>query len=74
MKKFTAILLSLVLFFTFIASSNALSIEGGIEPLKSEFIADEGPVVNGYSVDYSYFSPVKENDATKYPLVVWLHG
>lgn len=74
MKKITAIILSFVLFFSFIVSSNALSIEGGIEPLKNEFVADEGPVVNGYSVDYSYFSPVEENDSTKYPLVVWLHG
>jgi len=74
MKKITAIILSLTLFFSFIVSSNALSIEGGIDLLKNEFVADEGPIVNGYSVDYSYFSPVKENDATKYPLVVWLHG
>ncbi len=25
-------------------------------------------------LDYSYYSPVQENDSTKYPLVVWLHG
>ena len=74
MKKFTAIILSLILVFSCVVSSSALSINGGIEPLKNEFKADIGPEVNGYSIDYSYFSPVKENDATKYPLVVWLHG
>lgn len=73
-KKLTAIILSLALFLGISVSSNALSIEGGVEPLKNQFEAAEGPAVDGYSVDYSYFSPVEENDATKYPLVVWLHG
>lgn len=74
MKKIIAIILSLTIFLGISVSSNALSVEGGIEPLKNQFVAGEGPVVDGYSVDYSYFSPVDENDATKYPLVVWLHG
>lgn len=74
MKKIISIILSFALFFSFVLSSNALSLDGGIDALKNEFNAGEGPVVNGYSVDYSYFSPVEENDATKYPLVVWLHG
>ena len=73
-KKLTAIILSLALFLGISVSSNALSIEGGVEPLKNQFESAEGPAVDGYSVDYSYFSPVEENDATKYPLVVWLHG
>ncbi len=29
---------------------------------------------NGYAIDYKYYSPVKENDTTKYPLVIWLQG
>lgn len=33
-----------------------------------------GPETEGYAIDYRYYSPVKENDKTKYPLVVWLHG
>ena len=73
-KKLIAIILSLALFLGISVSSNALSVEGGIEPLKEQFVAGEGPIVDGYSVDYSYFSPAEENDATKYPLVVWLHG
>ncbi|MBQ6600088.1 MAG: hypothetical protein IIX36_00435 [Clostridia bacterium] len=33
-----------------------------------------GPETEGYAIDYRYYSPVKENDTTRYPLVVWLHG
>ncbi len=29
---------------------------------------------NGYAIDYKYYSPVKNNDTTKYPLVIWLQG
>ncbi len=71
-KKVLSVFLAIVFLFSLPAS--ATSIEGGIEPLKAEFKAGEGPEANGYTVDYSYFSPVKSNDATKYPLVVWLHG
>ena len=74
MKKFIAILLAITFVFTLPASASALSKEGGIEPLKELFLQSEGPEVNGYTVDYSYYSPVKENDTAKYPLVVWLHG
>ena len=74
MKKLIAILLALSLIFSLSASAYALSKEGGIEPLKELFAQSEGPEVNGYTVDYSYYSPVKGNESTKYPLVVWLHG
>ncbi len=74
MKKLVAILLTLAFIFSLPAGASALSKEGGIEPLKELFAQSEGPEVNGFSVDYSYFSPVKENDTAKYPLVVWLHG
>lgn len=73
-KKTAAIILAFVFLFSFPTSANAISVEGGIEPLKNQFVVGEGPAVEGYSVDYSYFSPAKENDTTKYPLVVWLHG
>ena len=62
MKKIISIILSFALFFSFVLSSNALSLDGGIDALKNEFNAGEGPVVNGYSVDYSYFSPDKGGD------------
>lgn len=74
MKKIAAFILALALVFSLSSGAFALSKEGGIEPLKTLFTAGEGPEVNGYTVDYSYYSPVEENDVTKYPLVVWLHG
>ena len=73
-KKIIAILLTLSLIAVYPAGASALSIDDGIEPIKEQFVFGEGPVAGDYSVDYRYFSPVKENDSTKYPLVVWLHG
>lgn len=46
-----------------------------LDVLRSRFSDGKGPEINGYSIDYCVFSPVAdENDGTKYPLVVWLHG
>lgn len=42
--------------------------------LRSSFTFGVGPEIDGYSIDYRYFSPVRENDDTKYPVVIWLHG
>lgn len=69
-----AVLLATILVAAYPVSAGALSIEGGIEPLKEQFVFGEGPVAGGYSIDYRYFSPVGEDDTTKYPLVIWLHG
>ncbi len=74
MKKLVALFLVISILFATAVSVNAVSIEKGIERLKTQFVVGEGPVVGNYSVDYRYFSPVKEGDTTKYPLVVWLHG
>lgn len=74
MKKFISVILALTCVFSLCTSAFAVSFGSGIDALKAEFIAGEGPVEGNYSIDYSYFSPVKENDTTKYPLVVWLHG
>ncbi len=74
MKKVLAILLALICLFAFPASASAVSLDNGLDALKAEFLPGEGPVANGYSIDYRYFSPVKDNDRTKYPIVVWLHG
>lgn len=73
-KKTFTLLLALICIFTYPMSSFALSMEGGVDSLKAQFVQGEGPVVGDYSIDYSYYSPVKKNDTTKYPLVVWLHG
>lgn len=73
-RKIMAILLAVMLIAVYPAGAGALSIEGGIEPIKEQFVFGEGPVAGGHSIDYRYFSPVKKDDTTKYPLVVWLHG
>ena len=73
-KKSTALLLAIVLIISSAFSVNAVSMDDGVEKLKRQFVKGEGPVVGEYSVDYRYYSPVKENDTNKYPLVVWLHG
>ena len=77
MKKFKK-LVAVVLVFAMLSmlplSASALSMKGGLDPLKKEFVFAEGPVEEDYSIDYRYFSPVKKGDKTKYPLVIWLHG
>ncbi|MBQ8575905.1 MAG: prolyl oligopeptidase family serine peptidase [Clostridia bacterium] len=73
-KRLVAVILTLMFVMSLPVSVSALSLQDGLDSLKAQFIAGEGPVVDDYSVDYRYFSPVKENDSTKYPLVVWLHG
>ncbi|MBQ2903159.1 MAG: hypothetical protein IJE48_02045 [Clostridia bacterium] len=73
-KKLTAILLAFILLAAYPLGAGALSVEGGLDPIKEQFVFGEGPEAGGYSIDYRYFSPAGENDTTKYPLVVWLHG
>ncbi len=73
-KKFTAVLLALLCLLAFPANASAISKDGSIDALKAEFLPGEGPTVGDLFVDYRYFSPVKENDTAKYPLIIWLHG
>ncbi len=73
-KKITAFVLALVIALGCMSGVSALSINDEYGSLVAEFQFGEGPVVGKYSVDYRYFSPVDENDTTKYPLVIWLHG
>ena len=77
-KKFLSLVLSLLM-LTGICSlasfaGEALPLDAGIDELCSQFVYGQGPETDGYAIDYRYFSPVKENDSTKYPVVVWLHG
>ncbi len=73
-QKIIALILVCVISLALPLSSGALSLNDGIAQLKNQFLPGEGPVSGDYSIDYRYFSPVKENDTQKYPLVVWLHG
>ena len=74
MKRFMSILLAFTFILIIPISAGAVSIDDGLEAIQAEFQKGEGPVDGRFSVDYRYYSPVKENDTTKYPLVVWLHG
>ncbi len=77
MKKFRSVIsviLSVITVFGCMINAYALPIDNGIEELKKQFVFGEGPKVGDYSVDYRCYSPVKENDTQKYPIVVWLHG
>lgn len=67
----------IITFFAFVCSlfaclafsSFAVSINDGMDAMVEQFQSGR------LSLDYVYYSPVKgENDKTKYPLVVWLHG
>lgn len=79
MKKILAMILSVLMVMSIgcvgaFAEEDALTLADGIDDLKAQFVYGEGPETNGYTIDYRYFSPVKENDDAKYPLVIWLHG
>ena len=74
MKKIIALLLAIACSFIIPFSAGAVSLNDGLETINAQFQKGEGPVVGDLSIDYRYYSPVKENDTTKYPLVVWLHG
>lgn len=79
MKKIIAIVLSVLMLMGIgcvgaFAEEDVLTLADGIDELKAQFVYGEGPETNGYTIDYRYFSPVKENDDTKYPIVIWLHG
>ena len=74
MKKFLSVILALVIALSCCIFAVAEDSAPDIEALKARFVAGEGPVADGYSIDYMSYSPVGENDSTKYPLVVLLHG
>ncbi len=74
MKKFLSLFLAFILLFSFSAVANAEELSDIKDVLVEKFVYAEGPEADGNSIDYRYFSPAKENDTQKYPLVVWLHG
>ncbi len=76
MKKTLALFCALIMLLG-VGGVTALAAEpysAGLEVLKTQFNEGVGPETEGITIDYLYFSPVKESDTTKYPLVVWLHG
>ncbi len=78
-KKALKILLYLATVITvftlvFVSASAKNADKDLIEDMKALFAYGVGPETDGYTIDYRYYSPVKEDDSTKYPLVVWIHG
>ena len=71
-RKIVSALLVAVMLFSVTAFS-AFAVDD-IDVLREKFVFGKGPETEGYAIDYRYFSPVKENDGMKYPLVIWLHG
>ena len=80
MKKILSVALSFIMFVcalsipTFACVVKDDSYDDNLEELQEQFIYGEGPETDGYTIDYRYFSPVEDDDNTKYPLVIWLHG
>ena len=75
MKKTLSVILVAILMFSFaFAVSAKIYTTPEAEEKREEFVCSEGSEVNGVVIDYCYFSPVKENDSTEYPLVIWFHG
>lgn len=68
-KTFLLFLSVLTMLICFCVGGSAMSINSGMDALRSQFQSGQS------KLDYVYYSPVRdENDSTKYPLVVWLHG
>ncbi len=80
MKKIISILLAVILLFCTAIPTLACGINRNetyddvLPELQAQFVYGEGPETDGFVLDYRYFSPVEDNDSTKYPLVIWLHG
>lgn len=71
-RKIISVLLAIIML---LGTGSLCAFAGAdIDVLRESFVFGKGPETGGYAIDYRYFSPVKENDETKYPLVVWLHG
>ncbi len=73
LKRLTAVCISVIMLLS-AASLCAFGSWAELKEEKSSFEKGVGPEIDGYAIDYRYFSPVKDNDSTKYPVVIWLHG
>ena len=78
-KKCISMLLVVIMIFGTLSVS-AYCIGSGYANIIEQFYFAErsfsdgiGPELNGYTIDYLYFSPVECNDK-KYPLVIWIPG
>lgn len=80
MKKFFAVVFAAVLMimsFTLSSSASsekALPLSAGVEALRAQFEPAVAEEEDGCAIDYYFYSPVKNGDNKKYPVVIFLHG
>ena len=78
--KFISIILTIVIILSslpiisFGMGDGYADIVNHLGDAEASFLDGVGPEANGYALDYKYYSPVKDGDNTKYPLVIWLQG
>lgn len=75
-RKTFAVIMSLIIALSvFSAFAYGISESKGLNALRKQFSRSSGPKQSGFSIDYSFYSPVKgKNDKTKYPLVIFMAG
>lgn len=71
LEKLSAVILVMIMLLSVVPMSVTAADSADIPEI---FQKGAGPETDGFTIDYRYFSPVKENDTAKYPLVIWLHG
>ena len=71
MKRLLSILLALVFAVSAAFPAFSMSIDEGVDNLRTLWSRDKGPEVGGEDIDYSCYSPVANgaDDSKKYPLV-----
>ena len=73
-RKITAVILTVIMLLGATSFGAFAGFICDLDPYVEEFQFGIGPKKDGYAIDYRYYSPVKEDDTTKYPVVIWLHG
>ena len=68
MKKFLSVILALVIALSCCIFAVAEDSAPDIEALKARFVAGEGPVADGYSIDYMSIRPSARMTAPNTPL------
>ena len=76
MKKALSFVLAIVMALGILLPAGAMSIDKGVDSLRTLWSRGAGPEVNGQAIDYSYYSPVANgaSRAKKYPLVIIMAG
>lgn len=83
LKKSFFLIITIIFIFISIFSIEAYGLQNNgynniiqeLEFAKLQFQNGLGPKINNYTLDYKYFSPVKNNhNNIKYPVVIWIHG